>query len=168
MIKAHFSFLIINDSSVSILNAFDYNVVPLLGEFGIYQNYLIVMLMSSCFFIAFIYLAQAFLVVVPTEFWCKLPQVKDLTAEQLRDFMIPSAKMVPYEGHHLAYSRCWVYDIAVEKAIAARQPDANWPVKKCNEWEFKLSASDVPYISVAAEQKWVIIKLILNYRAVFH
>ncbi|XP_033300362.1 carcinine transporter-like [Bombus bifarius] len=113
------------------------------------------MLMSSCFFIAFIYLAQAFLVVVPTEFWCKLPQVKDLTAEQLRDFMIPSAKMVPYEGHHLAYSRCWVYDIAVEKAIAARQPDANWPVKKCNEWEFKLSASDVPYISVAAEQKWV-------------
>lgn len=48
-----------------------------------------------------------------------------------------------------------MYDLPVEKALAMKKPDASWPLKRCNDWEYKLSFSDVPYVSVAAEMNWV-------------
>ncbi|KOC60999.1 Organic cation transporter protein [Habropoda laboriosa] len=127
----------------------------LLGEFGTYQKYLFVVLMVFCMFLTFVYFSQTFITVLPTEYWCKIPQVEGMTNEQLRDFMIPSIKKVPYEGHHLSYSRCWMYDVPVDKAVSAKQPDENWPMKQCSDWYFKLTSSDMTYLSIAAEQRWV-------------
>ncbi|XP_017878090.2 organic cation transporter protein [Ceratina calcarata] len=126
------------------------------GEFGAYQKYLFGMLFFFCLFLTFVYFSQLFLTVVPKEHWCKVPEIKNFSAEQLRDYMIPSSKLVPREGdHYLPYSRCWIYDVPVEEAIKKSEPDPDWPMKKCDEWEFKYTAQDVPYESVAAEQKWV-------------
>ncbi|XP_031370950.1 carcinine transporter-like [Apis dorsata] len=113
------------------------------------------MLMVFCFFLTFVYFTQLFLIVVPDEFWCEIPTVEGFTSEELRDYMIPTSNLVPYEGHDLPYSRCWIYDIPVKIAIEAKEPDPKWPMKKCHEWYFKTSPFDVPYISVASEFGWV-------------
>jgi len=123
------------------------------GEFGAYQRILFIML---AIFSIFIYYAQLFIVITPTEYWCKLPEVEKITAERLKELLIPSSKKVPYEGHYLPYSRCWIYDVPIETVIAAEKPDDDWPMKKCYKWEFKFSRRDVPFASVAVEQKWVI------------
>nr|XP_031825737.1 organic cation transporter protein-like [Nomia melanderi] len=113
------------------------------------------MLTIFCLSLSFVYFTQAFLIVLPKEYWCRLPRVEGVSNEQLRDIMIPSSKLVPFEGHHLPYSRCWMYDLPVEEALAVKKPDKSWPLKRCNAWEFKLTRTDVPYMSVATEQNWV-------------
>ncbi|CAK9808197.1 Carcinine transporter [Anthophora quadrimaculata] len=131
------------------------DILIYLGEFGTYQKYLFCTLLFFCWFLIFVYFSQTFLTVLPPEYWCKLPEVPGLTNEQVRDFMIPSVHKVPYEGHHLPYSRCWMYDVPVDQVIAAKEPDENWPIKKCTDWYFKLTSADMPYMSIAAEQRWV-------------
>ncbi|XP_076759799.1 organic cation transporter protein [Xylocopa sonorina] len=131
------------------------DILVYLGEFGRYQRYLFVLLMLFCLFLTFVYFTQTFLTVVPTEHWCKLPKHGNVSSEQLRGYMVPGAHKVPYEGHRLPYSRCYVYDVPVETAVSDRQSSKNWPLKKCDDWEFKLHQSDVPYMSVAAEFGWV-------------
>lgn len=128
-----------------------------------YQRFLFVMLMVFCFFLTFVYFTQLFLIVVPDEFWCEIPTVEGFTSEELRDYMIPTSNLVPYEGHDLPYSRCWIYDIPVKIAIEAKEPDPKWPMKKCHEWYFKTSPFDVPYISVASEFGWVTLSLSLSF-----
>lgn len=134
---------------------FDFTNIFQLGEFGLYQRFLFIMLMLFCFFLTFVYFTQLFLIVVPVEFWCEMPIVEGFTSEEIRDYMVPSSYLVAYEGHDLAYSRCWIYDVPVKIAMEAKEPDPNWPMKKCHEWHFKTSPFDVPYISVAAEFGWV-------------
>lgn len=126
------------------------------GEFGLYQRFLFIMLMLFCFFLTFVYFTQLFLIVVPVEFWCEMPAVEGFTSEELREYMIPSSNLVAYEGHDLPYSRCWIYDVPVKTAMEAKEPDPKWPMKKCQEWHFKTSPFDVPYMSVAAEFGWVL------------
>ncbi|XP_012136352.2 organic cation transporter protein [Megachile rotundata] len=75
--------------------------------------------------------------------------------DKLQQILIPSSELVPYEGHQLPYSRCWIYDLPVEAAKKANRSDTSWPMKKCSDWEYKLSANDVPYMSYASEQNWV-------------
>lgn len=108
-----------------------------------------------CVFLSFVYFTQVFLTVLPTEYWCKLPQVEGMSVDRLRQILIPRSKQVPFEGHHLPYSRCWIYDLPVETAIKRNESDESWPMKKCNVWEYKTSNRDVPYMSFAAEQNWV-------------
>ncbi|XP_076295140.1 organic cation transporter protein [Lasioglossum baleicum] len=124
-------------------------------QFGKYQKYLFGMLTIFCLFLTFVYFSQAFLVALPKEYWCQLPLVEGVSKEKLRDIMIPRSKLVPFEGHHLPYSRCWIYDTPVAEALSKNKPDESWPLKKCMAWDFKLDKADVPYMSVAAEQHWV-------------
>ncbi|XP_043265569.1 carcinine transporter-like [Colletes gigas] len=131
------------------------DVLIYLGEFGTYQRYLFGLLTVFCLFLIFVYFTQSFLTILPNEYWCRLPRVEGVSVERLKKIMIPSSKVVPYEGHQLSYSRCWIYDLPVKQALAANKPDENWPLKKCKAWEYKLSLSGVPYMSVAAENNWV-------------
>ncbi|XP_015439318.1 PREDICTED: organic cation transporter protein-like [Dufourea novaeangliae] len=131
------------------------DILIFLGEFGTYQRYLFGSLTIFCMFLSFVYFTQAFLTVLPKEYWCRLPLVDGVSEERLRDIMIPSSKLVPNEGHHLPYSRCWIYDLPVEEVLAVDEPNESWPLKRCTEWNFKISRDDVPYMSVAAEQNWV-------------
>lgn len=108
-----------------------------------------------CLFLTFVYFTQTFLTVLPTEYWCKLPEVKGVAGDKVKEIMIPSSKLVPYEAHTLPYSRCWIYDLKPEQAMAAGKADPSWPVKKCSSWEYKLSGTDVPYMSFAAQENWV-------------
>ncbi|XP_032681670.1 organic cation transporter protein-like [Odontomachus brunneus] len=113
------------------------------------------MLMFFSSFLVFVYFVQLFITVAPAEYWCKLPHVEEISPERLKELLIPKSKAVPYEGHQLPYSRCWIYDVPVNKVTLVDQLGEDWPMRKCDEWEFKFSRTDVPYASIATEQGWL-------------
>ena len=59
-------------------------MLPHVGEFGLYQKLLFVLLAPFAFFVAFVYFTQIFITVTPEEYWCKVPELEllNLTAEQ--------------------------------------------------------------------------------------
>ena len=115
------------------------------------------MLMPFCFFLSFVYFTQIFITIVPAEHWCKLPKTADISMEKLRELAIP---LKDHEGvreanHRLPYSRCWMYDVPIEKIIETGHPDDKWPIKRCENWDFNFTKQDVPYSTVATEFQWV-------------
>jgi hypothetical protein len=58
------------------------DMLPHIGEFGLYQKILFVALAPFAFFVAFVYFTQIFITVTPEGYWCQIPELKNLTAEQ--------------------------------------------------------------------------------------
>jgi hypothetical protein len=58
------------------------DMLPHIGEFGLYQKILFAMLAPFAFFVAFVYFTQIFITVTPEGYWCNIPELKNLTAEQ--------------------------------------------------------------------------------------
>jgi hypothetical protein len=58
------------------------DMLPHVGEFGLYQKILFAALAPFAFFVAFVYFTQIFITVTPEGYWCNVPQLKNLTAEQ--------------------------------------------------------------------------------------
>lgn len=57
-------------------------ILPHIGEFGLYQKILFLMMVPFLFCMAFVYFAQIFLTLVPEEHWCRVEELMNLTAEQ--------------------------------------------------------------------------------------
>lgn len=61
---------------------FDFDdVLPLIGGFGEYQVWLVVMLIPFMYFIAYVYLAQFFMTLVPKH-WCKIDELMHMTQKE--------------------------------------------------------------------------------------
>jgi hypothetical protein len=58
------------------------DMLPHVGEFGLYQKILFTALAPFAFFVAFVYFTQIFITVTPEGYWCNIPELKNLTAEQ--------------------------------------------------------------------------------------
>lgn len=58
------------------------DLLPHVGEFGRYQKILFLLMIPFAFFVAFVYFAQIFIIPVPEQHWCKIPELEHLTAEQ--------------------------------------------------------------------------------------
>lgn len=56
--------------------------LPFVGEFGKYQKILFLWMIPFAFFIAFVYFSQAFMIVVPEEHNCMVPDLKHLTRDE--------------------------------------------------------------------------------------
>ncbi|XP_046422390.1 solute carrier family 22 member 13-like [Neodiprion fabricii] len=125
------------------------------GDFGLYQRMVSVMLMPFGFFNVFVYFGQMFMTLVPEEHWCRLPEVDGMSREEVRRRGIPPSEDVPYEGHELPFSRCWMYDVPLATLLSVQSPDPKWPMQRCHSWEFKFTSSDVPYTTIASELEWV-------------
>ncbi|XP_015597114.2 organic cation transporter protein-like [Cephus cinctus] len=130
------------------------DILLYLGEFGIYQKALFVMLMPFCFFLTFVYFTQIFLTLVPVEHWCTLPEGTGISIERLRDIAIPKADQVPFESGDVSYSRCWIYDVPIDQIVNASRSNKEWPIKKCHSWDYNFTR-DMPYSTIATEQGWV-------------
>jgi hypothetical protein len=57
-------------------------MLPHIGGFGLYQKILFIMLGPFAFFVAFVYFTQIFITVTPEEYWCRIPELTNLTPEQ--------------------------------------------------------------------------------------
>lgn len=54
------------------------DMLPYVGEFGIYQKLLFLMMIPFAFFVSFVYFAQIFITVVPESHWCSVPELNHL------------------------------------------------------------------------------------------
>ncbi|KAJ2943255.1 hypothetical protein O0L34_g12060 [Tuta absoluta] len=58
------------------------DLLPYVGEFGLYQKILFLLMIPFAFFVAFVYFSQIFMTIVPEEHWCWVPELANLTAEE--------------------------------------------------------------------------------------
>ncbi|XP_015511707.1 organic cation transporter protein-like [Neodiprion virginianus] len=156
----------IANSSVSIGGNKDGNVnkdidfddlLPYVGEFGLYQKILFILMIPFAFFVAWVYFSQIFITLIPEEHWCKVPELANLSVDQRISLAIPPAAADGNgEESFTTYSRCSVYAVnfteLLEQGVTAADP--SWPIQKCQHgWEFNFT--EIPYASIAAELEWV-------------
>lgn len=58
------------------------DLLPHIGEFGTYQRILFVLMIPFAFFVAWVYFSQIFITLVPDEYWCRVPELENLTREE--------------------------------------------------------------------------------------
>lgn len=58
------------------------DILPYIGEFGLYQKILFLLMIPFAFSVAFVYFTQIFITVTPEEYWCRIPALANYTAEQ--------------------------------------------------------------------------------------
>lgn len=63
--------------------AFEFDdLLPHIGEFGIYQKILFLLMIPFSFFVAWVYFSQIFITIVPEKHWCWVPELANLTVEE--------------------------------------------------------------------------------------
>ncbi|KZC09853.1 Organic cation transporter protein [Dufourea novaeangliae] len=123
-------------------------LLPYVGEFGVYQRILFVLMIPFASFVAWVYFSQIFITLIPDEHWCWVPELEGLAVEQRQSLAIP----IDREG----YSRCSMYDVNYTEVLSngVLFPDPTWPTKACQYgWEFNYTT--IPYATVATELGWV-------------
>ncbi|XP_022824232.1 organic cation transporter protein-like [Spodoptera litura] len=126
------------------------DLLPYVGEFGLYQKILFLLMIPFAFFVAFVYFSQIFMTIVPEEHWCWVPELANLTVEERRALAIP-----PSDGP-FSHDRCNMYSADFRQALADGRttPDDEWQIVPCKYgWEY--NKSDVPYDTIASELDWV-------------
>ncbi|CAH0723017.1 unnamed protein product, partial [Brenthis ino] len=140
----------------SLKNDFN-NLLSVAGEFGLYQ---VLLFLSTCpFFIfgAFSYCTQLFMTEVPSNHWCRVPQLEHLTDIERRSLAIP-----PDESDNFGYSHCTMYAVNWS-SVSEMKPNMSWPIEPCKYgWEF--NKSEIPYPTISTEMEWVCEKD--NYQAI--
>ncbi|XP_055844858.1 carcinine transporter-like [Episyrphus balteatus] len=135
-----------NDQEQPLID-FD-DLLPMVGEFGLYQKFLFVCMIPFAFFVAFVYFAQIFITLVPEEHWCSVPELEHLdVTERL-------ALSIPLEAD--GYSKCSMYGVNFTEMLAKgiKVADPSWPIVPCQRgWTYNFT--EIPYETVATEQNWV-------------
>ncbi|XP_015590141.1 organic cation transporter protein [Cephus cinctus] len=129
-------------------------LLPYIGEFGLYQKILFILMIPFAFFVAWVYFTQIFITLVPEEHWCRVPELANLTVEQRIALSIPPPS--PESESSLTYSQCSMYAVNYTELLAngTTIADPSWPVQYCQYgWEFNFT--DIPYPTVATELEWV-------------
>ncbi|XP_052749087.1 organic cation transporter protein-like [Galleria mellonella] len=127
------------------------DLLPYVGEFGLYQKILFLLMIPFAFFVAFVYFSQIFMTIAPEQHWCWIPELANLTVEERRALAIPPKSDGPFP-----HDRCSMYsaDWSVALAQGRTTPDDEWPVVPCaHGWEY--NKSDVPYDTIASQLDWV-------------
>ncbi|CAH2236946.1 jg23394 [Pararge aegeria aegeria] len=57
------------------------DLLPYVGEFGMYQKILFLLMIPFAFFVSFVYFSQIFMTIVPEQHWCWIPELANLTVE---------------------------------------------------------------------------------------
>ncbi|KAH8257190.1 hypothetical protein KR038_005306 [Drosophila bunnanda] len=116
------------------------------GEFGLYQKRLLMVMMLAAFLFGFTYCGHIFMVLVPDDHWCRIPELEALPKQQQLDLGIPKDK----EGK---FEKCVRYDVAFDK-LNISKANENWPRKACDKgWVY--DKVQVPYETIATEGNWV-------------
>ncbi|CAH0712858.1 unnamed protein product, partial [Brenthis ino] len=127
------------------------DLLPYVGEFGIYQKILFLLMIPFAFFVSFVYFSQIFMTIVPEQHWCWVPELANLTVEERRALAIPPKSDGPF-----AHDRCHMYSADWSKALdqGRTTPDDEWTIIPCTHgWEY--NRSDVPYETIASQLDWV-------------
>lgn len=136
-----------NDNKIGEPFEFD-DLLPHLGEFGLYQKILFLLMIPFACNVAFVYFAQIFITIVPGNYWCRVPELANLTIEERLALAIP----VGSDG----YEKCRMYDVNFTELVknGVKEAGSTWNTVACKYgWEYDFS--EVPYASISAELNWV-------------
>nr|XP_022915749.1 organic cation transporter protein-like [Onthophagus taurus] len=130
-------------------DGFDFDdLLPHIGEFGNYQKILFLLMIPFAFFVAWVYFSQIFITVNPEQYWCRVPELENLTVEQRKVLAIPQTD----EG----FVKCSMYAVNFTEILlnGTKQPNKEWPTIPClHGWEYNFT--DVPYNTIATDLDWV-------------
>ncbi|XP_018573275.1 organic cation transporter protein [Anoplophora glabripennis] len=124
------------------------DLLPHIGEFGIYQKILFLLMIPFSFFVAWVYFTQIFITIVPEGHWCWVPELANLSIEERIALAIPSEN----EG----FDRCHMYDVNFTEILenGGKKANPTWKIIPCkNGWEY--NKTEIPYSSISTEQNWV-------------
>ncbi|XP_045508777.1 carcinine transporter-like [Colias croceus] len=123
-------------------------VIASVGELGLYQRLLCIVMLPFGFAWAFSYFVQMFITATPQEHWCRVPELASLDINLRRQLSVPSTGDYDVDN-------CMMFDGNWTQVLETlRPPDANTPLVPCqNGWEFILD--DIPYSTVVSEREWV-------------
>ncbi|CAG4958225.1 unnamed protein product [Colias eurytheme] len=123
-------------------------VIASVGEIGLYQRLLCIVMLPFGFAWAFSYFVQMFITATPQEHWCRVPELASLDIDLRRQLSVPSTGDYDVDN-------CMMFDANWTQVLETlRPPDANTPLVPCqNGWEFILE--DIPYSTVVSEREWV-------------
>lgn len=128
------------------------------GEFGLYQIFLFFLMGPFFIFGSFSYFSQLFLTQHSQDYWCWIPELANLTAQQRKELAIPLNK-----NSKFGYEQCISYDANWAEILSTEQKAYNWSTAPCKHgWEF--NNSDIPYETISSEFDWVCDKD--NYQAI--
>ncbi|XP_058789019.1 organic cation transporter protein-like [Phymastichus coffea] len=134
------------------------DILVYIGEAGRYQWFLFFVLLPFTFVYAFLYFGQFFMMLVPEEHWCRVPEFdnSNLTDWQKIELSVPPKSQEEDDAEsHVKFSRCRMY-IAnyTEVLITGKKPGPDTPIGSCQYgWSFNMTS--VPYKSIGAELEWV-------------
>lgn len=57
-------------------------LLPYVGEFGLYQKILFISMIPFTSFVAWVYFSQIFITLIPEKYWCWVPELKNLTSNE--------------------------------------------------------------------------------------
>lgn len=70
-------------------------LLPLIGEFGRYQKLLLWLIcLPACIPCGFGAFNQLFMTDMPTDYWCRMPALSNLTVDQRKSLGIPYEKVI--------------------------------------------------------------------------
>lgn len=120
------------------------------GEFGLYQLSLFFKTGPYNLFLGFVYFSQLFMTEVPRNYWCRVPELENLTAVERRAIAIPVDKDSP-----VGYSQCTSYVANwTQVLLTGDGPNQTWDTQICQYgWEFNLT--EIPYPTISSELGWV-------------
>lgn len=132
------------ENDVDALESVLYHV----GEMGLYQKLLFIGMLPFGFFFAWIYFVQMFIAVTPQNYWCKVPELTNLSMELRQNLSVPVTMTGELE-------RCMTFDANWTEVLQTlKPPSLETPLIPCQYgWEFDLT--DIPYETIVTERGWV-------------
>jgi len=124
------------------------DLIPHFGNFGKYQIILFLLLGPYTFFFVFVYFTQIFITLIPSDYWCNVPELEHLDLEDQFKLFRPKIN-----GD---YSRCLMYDVDYQALLNnnVTEADPMWPTQSCI-FGFQFDHSEIPYTTIATELGWV-------------
>lgn len=58
------------------------DLLPHIGEFGLYQKVLFLLMIPFAFFVAWVYFTQIFITLAPEQHWCWVPELANVSQER--------------------------------------------------------------------------------------
>ncbi|KAH8255883.1 hypothetical protein KR026_000882 [Drosophila bipectinata] len=127
----------------------EYNdFLHIIGEFGSYQNLLTLCMLPAAFLLAFSYMGQMFMILLPRHYWCRIRELETRSKEEQLALAIPKLK----DGE---FDKCHMYQVETNWAdINVSVADESWPKVPCDDgWIY--DNKSLPYSTISTENDWV-------------
>ncbi|XP_001352700.3 organic cation transporter protein [Drosophila pseudoobscura] len=128
------------------------DLLPMIGEFGLFQKLLFLFMIPFTFIAAFVYLGQIFMTLAPHNFYCLVPELSVVTDEaERKELSIPREE----DG---SFSHCLMYDanytaihFAFNRSIFL---NSTWPTIPCKNG-YVFDTVEMPFRTATMEFGWV-------------